>query len=73
MITDAERLARYDRLYAGLLEERRQMAEQIGRLKAAGKERSATCRQLIAAKMTLQQMIGRFEQCGLEAPEGLAP
>lgn len=72
MMTDAERLARYERLYAGLLAERRQTAEQIGRLKAAGKERSATCRQLIAAKLALQQMIGRFEQCGLEAPEGLA-
>lgn len=62
---DRARLAAYDAMYAGLLKEQDAMLEEMERLRAAGKQKGATYRQLLAQKLTLQDLIGRFQRCGI--------
>ena len=64
-ITDLERLAAYDRMYADLLREREQVLSNMERLRAAGKNRGVTYQQLLAQKLTVQNLIGRFEIYGI--------
>lgn len=64
-MTDQERLAAYDRMYAGLLRERDKVLADMDRLREAGKQRGATYQQLLAQKLTLQNIIGRFEGYGI--------
>ena len=64
-MTDLERLAAYDRMYADLLREREQVLSNMERLRAAGKNRGVTYQQLLAQKLTVQNLIGRFETYGI--------
>ena len=64
-MTDAERLAAYDRLYADLLKERDQVLSKLEEQRAAGKVRGATHQQLLAQKLTLQNLISRFALYGI--------
>ena len=64
-MTDTERLAAYDRMYADLLRERDKVLSDMDRLRAAGKNRGATYQQLIARKLTVMDLIGRFEIYGI--------
>ena len=64
-MTDLERLAAYDRMYADLLRERDQVLSNMERLRAAGKNRGVTYQQLLAQKLTVQNLIGRFEIYGI--------
>ena len=64
-MTEAERLAAYDRMYADLLREREQVLSNMERLRAAGKNRGVTYQQLLAQKLTVQNLIGRFEIYGI--------
>lgn len=64
-ITDQERLAAYDRMYADLLQERDKVLSDMDRLREAGKQREATYQQLLAQKLTLQNILGRFEVYGV--------
>ena len=64
-MTDLERLAAYDRMYADLLREREQVLSNMERLRAAGKDRGVTYQQLLAQKLTVQNLIGRFEIYGI--------
>ena len=64
-MTDLERLAAYDRMYADLLREREQVLSNLERLRAAGKNRGVTYQQLLAQKLTVQNLIGRFEIYGI--------
>ena len=64
-MTDLERLAAYDRMYADLLREREQVLSNMERLRAAGKNRGVTYKQLLAQKLTVQNLIGRFEIYGI--------
>lgn len=65
MMTEAERLAAYDRMYVDLLREREQVLSNMERLRAAGKNRGVTYQQLLAQKLTVQNLIGRFEIYGI--------
>ena len=65
-MTDLERLAAYDRMYADLLREREQVLSNMERLRAAGKNRGVTYQQLLAQKLTVQNLIGRFEIYGIK-------
>ena len=67
-MTDLERLAAYDRMYVDLLREREQVLSNMERLRAAGKNRGVTYQQLLAQKLTVQNLIGRFEINGLREP-----
>ena len=64
-MTDLERLAAYDRMYADLLREREQVLSNMERLRAAGKNRGVTYQQLLAQKLTVQNLIGRFACYGI--------
>lgn len=66
-MTDQERLAAYDRMYGDLLREREGVLEKLEALRAAGKQRGATYQQLLAQKLTLQNLIGRFEIYGIRS------
>ena len=65
MMTEAERLAAYDRMYVDLLREREQVLSNMERLRAAGKNRGVTYQQLLAQKLTVQNLIGRFACYGI--------
>ena len=65
-MTDGERLAAYDRMYADLLRERDKVAADMEKLRAAGKNRGPTYQQLLAQKLTVQNLIGRFEIYGIK-------
>lgn len=64
-MTDRERLAAYDRMYADLLKERDKVLSDMDRLREAGKQKGATYQQLLAQKLTLQNLISRFEVYGI--------
>ena len=65
-MSDLERLAAYDRMYADQLRERDKVLADMDRLRAAGKNRGATYQQLLAQKLTVQNLIGRFEIYGIK-------
>lgn len=64
-MTESERLAAYDRMYADLLKEREKVLSDLDKLRGAGKQRGVTYQQLLAQKLTLQNLIGRFEVYGI--------
>ncbi len=64
-MTDQERLAAYDRLYADLLKERDQVLSRLEEQRSAGKVRGVTHQQLLAQKLTLQNLIARFAVYGI--------
>lgn len=64
-MTEQERLAAYDRMYDDLLRERDKVIADMEKLRAAGKNRGATYQQLLAQKLTVQNLIGRFEIYGI--------
>ena len=65
-MTDQERLAAYDRMYADLLAERDKVAADMDKLRSAGRNRGASFQQLLAQKLTVQNLIGRFEIYGIK-------
>ena len=65
-MSDLERLAAYDRMYADLLKERDKVLADIEKLRSAGKNKGATYQQLLAQKLTVQNLIGRFEIYGIK-------
>ena len=65
-MTEQERLAAYDHIYADLLKERDKVLSDMDRLQAAGKNRGVTYQQLLAQKLTVQNLIGRFEIYGIK-------
>ena len=64
-MSDLERLAAYDRMYADLLKERDKVLADMEKLRSAGKNKGATYQQLLAQKLTVQNLIGRFEIYGI--------
>ena len=64
-MTDAEKLAAYERMYADLLREWDKVLSDLDKLRAAGKNRGATYQQLLAQKLTVQNLIGRFACYGI--------
>ena len=65
-MTELERLAAYDRMFAGLLKERDKVLADMEKLRAAGKNKGVTYQQLLAQKLTVQNLIGRFEIYGIK-------
>ena len=66
-MSDLERLAAYDRMYADLLRERDKVLADMEKLRAAGKNKGVTYQLLMAQKLTVQNLIGRFEIYGIKA------
>ena len=65
-MSDLERLAAFDRMYADLLKERDKVLADMEKLRAAGKNKGVTYQQLMAQKLTVQNLIGRFEIYGIK-------
>ena len=65
-MSDLERLVAYDRMYADLLRERDKVLADMDKLRAAGKNKGATYQQLLAQKLTVQNLIGRIEIYGIK-------
>ena len=65
-MSDLERLAAYDRMYADLLKERDKVLADMEKLRTAGKNKGVTYQQLLAQKLTVQNLIGRFEIYGIK-------
>lgn len=62
---DAERLAAYDAFAADARAELARTDERMGELRAAGKVKTATYRQLFAARLTLKEIDRRLAEHGL--------
>ena len=65
-MTEQERLAAYDHMYADLLKERDKVLADLDRLRSAGKNKGVTYQQPLAQKLTVQNLIGRFEIYGIK-------
>ena len=65
-MTELERLAAYDRMYVDLLKERDKVLADMEKLRASGKNKGVTYQQLLAQKLTVQNLIGRFEIYGIK-------
>ena len=53
-------------MYADLLKERDKVLADLDRLRSAGKNKGVTYQQLLAQKLTVQNLIGRFEIYGIK-------
>lgn len=64
-MNDNERLQEFEQIIKELEDESARVDSQIEDMKAKGKTKTATFKQLLARKMTLKQFLGIFEQHGL--------
>ena len=64
-MSDLERLAAYDRMYADLLKERDKVLSDMERLRAAGKNKGATYQQLLVSKLNDQNLLALYRLYGL--------
>ena len=59
-MTQAERLAAFEAMLQSVQEQSRQVEAQMRALKAQGKERSATYRQLMGNRLQLAQVLAMY-------------
>ena len=71
MNRETDRLAAFEAMLAATCKEYESTEAALRPLIAAGRERSATCRQLLARKLQLSQLLGTYRAYGLL--EGSAP
>ncbi len=64
-----ERLAAFDKMLADIEKNYTDMQEKMDALKAQGKEKSATYRQLMGNKLMYKQMLFMYELYGLKDKE----
>ena len=62
---DEKRLKAFEDMLAAILKQYDDTAEKMAKLKADGKEKSATYRQLFASKLQLQAMLSYYQTYGL--------
>lgn len=64
-MTDAERLAAFEKMLADVQANHAQLVARLDALKAEGKSKSATFRQYLGNKMTCQYILSLYEDYGL--------
>ena len=64
-MTQTERLTAFEAMLEGVQEQSRQVEAQMRALKAQGKERSATYRQLMGNRLQLAQVLAMYRVYGL--------
>lgn len=64
-MTDAEQLAAYRAMHTAIQAEYDRAADKMAALKAQGKEKTATYRQLFARKLTLGELLTWYKTYGL--------
>ena len=62
---DKERLEKFEGVLSELIREYNRIPEEMGRLRDAGKEKSARYRELMGRKLMYVSMIDMFERHGL--------
>ena len=62
---ESARLAAFEAMLADVERQYRETEAQMADLKARGRERSATYRQLLGSKLTLRQILSLYESHGL--------
>ena len=62
---DKERLEKFEGVLSELIREYKRIPEEMGRLRDAGKEKSARYGELMGRKLTYLSMVDMFEQHGL--------
>lgn len=65
-MTDTEKLNAYEAMHENVIERFNTASDKMVRLKAEGKEKSVTYKQLMAEKMTMQKVISMYEIFGIE-------
>lgn len=66
-MTDSDRLEKFECVLVELEEEQGKVESQIEDMKAKGKTKTATFKQLLARKLTLNQFLSVFEKHGLRS------
>lgn len=66
-MNDSERLNEFEQILAELEDESAIVESQIEDMKAKGKTKTATFKQLLARKLTLSQFLSVFEKHGLRS------
>ena len=66
--TPEQELAAYRAMHAAVQAEYDRTAEKMAALKAQGREKTATYRQLFASKLTLSEILGWYKTYGLTGP-----
>ena len=64
-MTQTERLAAFEAMLESVQEQSRQVEAQMRALKAQGRERSATYRQLMGNRLQLTQLLAMYKAYGL--------
>ena len=64
-MTQTERLAAFEAMLQSVQEQSRQVEAQMSALKAQGRERSATYRQLMGNRLQLAQVLAMYRAYGL--------
>ncbi len=72
-MTDQEQLAAYRAMQKAVQEEYDRAADKMAALKAQGKEKTATYRQLFARKLQLSELLSWYKTYGLTTEEGSKP
>lgn len=65
-MTDTEKLNAYEAMHENVIERFNTASDKMVRLKAEGKEKSVTYKQLMAEKMTMQKVMSMYEIFGIE-------
>lgn len=69
-MNEAEELAAYRAMHAAVLAEYDRTTEKMAALKAQGREKTATYRQLFARKLTLGELLAWYKTYGLTQAAG---
>lgn len=64
-MTDQEELTAYRAMHVAVQEEYDRTTDKMAALKAQGKEKTATYRQLFARKLTLSELLSYYKTYGL--------
>lgn len=64
-MTEQEQLAAYRAMHTAIRQEYDRTADRMADLKAKGKEKTATYRQLFARKLTLSELLSWYKTYGL--------
>lgn len=64
-MSDRERLAAFEKMLADVQANYADLTSRLDRLKAEGREKSATFRQYLGNKMTCQYMLSMYKDYGL--------
>ena len=66
LMTDSEKIKAYEAMRENVIERFNTASDKMVKLKAEGKEKSVTYKQLMAEKMTMQKIMSMYDIFGIE-------